>query len=131
VLINDLDLSLEVGGITYLPWVCNGTKGHVEDNAARTVDSLNNMEQITLSQSELRGQQGVKVQVKGRKVPKSKQRYVLTWWYDEGTPRVVSPTSGMALEPGKQAYLALENMPAPFAVEISFDGGSRTVLLVG
>jgi hypothetical protein len=89
------------------------------------------MEQITLSQSELRGQQGVKVQVKGRKVPKSKQRYVLTWWYDEGTPRVVSPTSGMALEPGKQAYLALENMPAPFAVEISFDGGSRTVLLVG
>ena len=124
VLINDLDLSLEVGGTTYLPWVCNGTKGHVEDNAARAVDTLNNMEQITLNQSELRGKQGVKVLVKGREISKGKQRYVLTWWYDEDTPRVGSPASGMALEPGKQAYLALENMPAPFAVEISYDGGA-------
>lgn len=71
VLINDLDLSLEVGGTTYLPWVCNGTKGHVEDNAARAVDTLNNMEQITLNQSELRGKQGVKVLVKGARCPRA------------------------------------------------------------
>lgn len=49
---------------------------------------------------------------------------MLTWWYDEGAPRVVSPASGMALEPGKQAYLALENVPTPFTVEISYDGGA-------
>jgi len=53
-LVNDLNLSLIVGGVDYHPWVCDNSRWGLEKPATRKVDNLNNIEQITLSASTLR-----------------------------------------------------------------------------
>jgi hypothetical protein len=51
-LINDLNLSvLRADGSTFLPWVANPSTASVTQAAVRGIDSLNNMEQVTLSVS--------------------------------------------------------------------------------
>ena len=45
-LINDLDLTVEVGGATVKPWVLD--KEHPEKEAVRDEDNINNIEQVTV-----------------------------------------------------------------------------------
>lgn len=122
-LINNLDLSLTANGTPYLPWVCNPAKGKVDSPATRQVDTLNNVEQITLTADELAGTSSVEVTVKGAEVGTGTQRYVLTWWFDGGSPRVVAPGNGELLVPDELAFLNLENVEAPFRLELSYNGG--------
>lgn len=83
-LVNDLDLRVRVGGKEYLPWVCSAKKNEVELVARRGKDEINNIEQVTLSGSELDGAQGVEVSVDGARVVSGEQEYALTWDYVMG-----------------------------------------------
>lgn len=122
-LVNDLDISVSASGKSYLPWVCNPRKGHVEDNAKRRVDNLNNIEQVTLTSSEIGGLNEVEVTVLGSEVGQGTQDFALTWCYDRKMPRVISPADGMLLTPGGKGSLAVEGIDTPFIVELSYDGG--------
>lgn len=123
-LVNNLDLSLSVGDASFLPWVCNPTKGHVEDLASRGVDTLNNLEQVTLTPAELNGSPSVVVNVVGKEVA-GKQGYVLTWYFDKVEPRVVAPADGMVLVPGQGTLLIVEGIETPAVAELTYDGGEN------
>ena len=123
VLVNDLDLILQGAGKSYQPWVCNPTKGHVADNASRGVDTLNNIEQVTLSADELVGVGEVAVTVRGTIIANGVQGYTLTWWFDEDVLRLVAPANGQLATPESDVLLVVENAHPPYQVELSYDGG--------
>ena len=122
-LVNDLNLSLQIGSTTYYPWVCDHTKGNVEKAAERKVDSINNIEQITLTAAELKGLTSVEVLVNGKVVPKGSQSYIITWYFETDAIRLVSPADGQPTVPGEKAYVAVENIVPPASIELSYDGG--------
>ena len=124
-LVNDLNLSLTVGGVDYHPWVCDHTRWGLEKPAARKEDNLNNIEQITLSASELAGNSSVELTVLPKEiVGDQRQHFALTWFFEFASPRIISPTGGEFLAPGQQAYIAVEGLVAPYELELSCDGGS-------
>ena len=104
VLVNNLDLQLSLAGQDYLPWVCDHRPGHVEENAVRRLDTLNNIEQITLNASELGSASEATLTVKATAIAKGTQPYTLTWWYEDDEPRVLSPAYGQLVEPGGFGY---------------------------
>lgn len=122
-MVNDLDLSVKAGTTNYLPWVCDPTKGHVEDPAQRKVDNLNNLEQVTLNAEELAGQTSITVTVKGTEVDRGHQHFALTWWIEDGVPQVESPAYGQQFAPGEDIYTVLRNVKAPYTIELSYDNG--------
>ena len=109
-MVNDLDLSVKAGATDYLPWVCDPTKGHVENPAQRKVDNLNNLEQVTLNAEELAGQTSITVTVKGTEVDRGHQHFALTWWIEDGVPQVESPAYGQQFAPGEDIYTVLRNV---------------------
>ncbi len=124
VMVNDLDLSLEVGGQMFLPWVCNHTMGHLEDPAIRMRDTLNNIEQVTLNADELVGLKEFTVHVNARAVDKGEQPYSLVWYFDTDQPRVIAPADGMLCVPGGRMYVVPENVASPYTIELSYDEGA-------
>ncbi len=125
VMINDLDLHLKCGSSDFLPWVLDHTKGNVEKEAKRKKDDLNNIEQVTLTASELSGNTDVVLEVKGSTVVDGKQPFAVVWWVDDDTPRIVTPSAGDKLVAGASTMLRIEHMKAPLTVEISYDGGKN------
>lgn len=124
-LVNDLNLSLIVGGVDYHPWVCDNSRWGLEKPATRKEDNLNNIEQITLSASELAGHSTVELTVLPKEIVGGHhQHFALTWFFEFASPRIISPTGGEFLVPGQQAYIAVEGLVAPYALELSCDGGS-------
>ena len=123
VLVNNLDLSLKAGAASYLPWVCNPHRDHLEDPASRGVDALNNMEQVTLNAQELAGVQELTITVAGYRVPTGKQPYALVWYFERDESRLIAPADGQLCTPGATMLVAVENMVAPYVVELSYDGG--------
>jgi len=123
-LVNDLDLVTTVGTTDYLPWVCDTARNGLENNASRSVDHLNNIEQVTLTAEELAGATQVTVTVKGSEIPTQHQDYTLVWYLEEGEPRVVSPANGDLCTPGGDCYLAVENVAIPYTIDLSYDGGT-------
>ncbi len=125
-LVNDLDLRVMAGNTEYAPWVLNPTKGKVADPAERKNDNLNNIEQVTLTQDELGGTTKLHVKVKGTRITDGKQQYVVVWWSEgAGRPRVISPRGGDCLYAGEYSFAALENVEAPYRIEMSYDGGKN------
>ena len=132
VLVNDLDLSLQGAGKSYQPWVCNPTKGHVADNASRGVDTLNNIEQVTLSADELMGVGEVAVTVQGTAIAHGVQGYTLTWWFDEDVLRQTIDNDGHGLyqcvevPSGEHSFTLDEKIPlgaaTPWLIEASIEG---------
>ena len=123
VLVNNLDLSLKAGAASYLPWVCSSHRDHLEDPASRGVDTLNNMEQVTLDARELAGVQELTITVAGARVATGKQPYALVWYFDRDESRLIAPANGQLCTPGATTLVAVENMVAPYVVELSYDGG--------
>lgn len=132
VLVNDLDLILQGAGKSYQPWVCNPTKGHVADNASRGVDTLNNIEQVTLSADELMGVGEVAVTVRGTIIANGVQGYTLTWWFDEGVLLQTIDNDGHGLyqrvevPSGEHSFTLDEKIPlgaaTPWLIEASIEG---------
>ena len=126
VLINDLDLRVTVAGKEFQPWVLKPEKGKVELPAERDNDRLNNVEQVTLTSTELAGATNISITVKGTRVTDGKQSFALVWWADgEPEARIVAPADGDVYTVGENTVGILEAVEAPYVVEVSYDGGKN------
>lgn len=129
ILVNDVDLLIDLEGKAYKPWVCNPTKGHVEDIAARKDDHLNNMEQVTLNAQELGQAKELIAKINGFSVPQGVQKVILTWWFEvDNDIRVISPCGGELYAPGDKpavVFGGFSNLPNTewYTAEMSLDDG--------
>ena len=76
---NDLDLRLNDGGMTTLPWVLNtgASANELSNVAIRAVDNLNNVEQVTIENPET----NYIIEVEASEVV-GNQSYYISWQYD-------------------------------------------------
>jgi len=97
-LVNDLDLEVtNNNGTTFLPYVLDHTPANVTNPAVRKVDTLNNVEQVVLTSSEITQQ--IAITIKGTDVPFGTRKYVLV--YDIVMPEVqmTYPAGGESMVP--------------------------------
>lgn len=80
-LVNDLDLMLTDGGAQqFLPWVLNPAPEQLSELAIRSVDRLNNVEQVTVS-NPMAGT--FTIQVNAFDIPDGVQDFYIVWQWDE------------------------------------------------
>ncbi|UII23563.1 S8 family serine peptidase [Fulvivirga ligni] len=125
-LVNDLDLSLEFGGETWLPWVLNSYPHNdsLALPAKRMEDHLNNMEQITISKPES-GDYSIKV---NSIHALSSQRFHLIYQWDyESSFEWVYPTASDNMPAYDQlSYFRWEStFTDNGTLEISYDNGAN------
>lgn len=124
-LINDLDIELIApDGTSYYPWILNTDPAHVADLATRGIDTLNNIEQITI---DLPTAGDYTVIVSGSNVPYGNQRYFVTFENIIDEIVVTYPFGGESLVPGSMESVQWDTDPAntnTFKVEYSTDGGN-------
>ena len=102
-LVNDLDMALLAPGgtTTYLPWVLNPTPNAItlDAPAIRAIDTLNNMEQVTLINPPSGTYQ---IRVNGTEVPMGPQTfYVVTQLYQDELV-LTYPIGGEGFVPGEK-----------------------------
>jgi PKD repeat protein len=125
-LVNDLDMLLTDPGTTpYQPWILNptATTAALTTTAWRGTDTLNNMEQVTLS-SPAAGT--YEVRVTGTEVPMGPQRYYVIYYMDMPGPEVIYPIGGEGFVPGEQEILRWDapKESGDFLLEYTVDNGS-------
>ena len=129
-LVNDLDIELITpNGSTILPWVLNIDPTHVADNATRDIDTLNNIEQITIDLPEAGD---YTIIVNGTNVPFGNQRYFVTYETIVNEIVVTHPFGGENLIPGNTEYVQWDadpNNTSSFKVEYSLDGGNSWLMI--
>lgn len=129
-LVNDLDIELITPeGSTILPWILNIDPAHVSDLATRGVDTLNNIEQITIDLP-LSGEYSIVVN--GSNVPFGNQRYFVTYETIANEIVVTHPFGGENLVPGNTECVEWDADPTntnSFMVEYSLDGGNSWNLI--
>ncbi len=107
-LVDDLDLYLLTpAGDTLHPWVLDALRPAAE--AIRGRDSLNNIEQVTLSAPAPGTYQLV---VRGRKQPYGKTDFALTWAALQPSVQIVQPVGGDSFDPSVGIPIAWECSPA-------------------
>ncbi len=133
-LVNNLDLRLIApGGTTWLPWVLNPAPNAtaLNTNAIRSVDTLNNVEQVTLTNP---AAGSYTVRVAGTAVPVGPQRYWVVYeWYTE-TITVTYPMGGEGFVPGETELIRWDavGVGGTFTVQYSTNnGGSWTNIATG
>jgi len=124
-LVNDLDLVvLDPNGNPVLPWVLNPTPSEVDQPAQRGVDTLNNIEQVTITQPI----PGVyTIVVSGTMVPTVNQKYYITHEIINNDVTLTYPFGGEHLVPGEVERIRWEASPndtTNFEIEYSIDNGS-------
>ncbi|MEM6966251.1 MAG: S8 family serine peptidase [Bacteroidota bacterium] len=125
-LINDLDLTLTTpGGATYLPWVLNHDTLHVEDLPTRKVDTLNNMEQVTLDNPTAGT---YTITIKGTHIPSGPQDFFITYDFLTNDVLLTYPYGGEGFEPGSTQLLQWDTditNTSDFTIEYSINGGNN------
>ncbi|MEL6986774.1 MAG: T9SS type A sorting domain-containing protein, partial [Bacteroidota bacterium] len=98
-LVNDLDMTVEFGGITTLPLVLDPTPNPVNLNlpAVPGVDHLNNMEEVRISNPSAGN---YTVDVDGFAVPQGPQEYFLVYTFIMDEVKLTYPLGGEGLVPG-------------------------------
>ena len=125
-LVNDLDMTVtDPNGNVYQPWVLNPAPNSttLNQNATRSRDSLNNMEQVTL----LTPTPGTyTITVSGFAVPEGPQDFHVVWELLQEELVVVYPAGGEGLSPGTQETIYWDYYGAPggFSLEYSTNDGS-------
>lgn len=124
-LVNDLDLSVDFGGSTYLPWVLNPAPNgaSLNANALRARDSLNNIEQVTIDYPSA-GTTSIKV--KGNNVPTGgKQRFFIIAFYEADDLSITYPLAGKAVEANATSIIRFDAArDTNYTAELSWDGGA-------
>ncbi|MDA0741895.1 MAG: S8 family serine peptidase [Bacteroidetes bacterium] len=100
-LVNDLDFDLEhvSSGLIYKPWVLNPSPSGTSLNnpATRSVDTLNNIEQVTL-ENPMPGD--YKIRIYGSNIPQGPQKFYLIQYNETEHFSIDFPVSGSAITPG-------------------------------
>ena len=119
-LINDLDLAVEVGGETVLPWILDAK--NPANDAVRGVDTLNNIEQVTVDKPAA-GEVTVKIGGHSKIREGQEQKYVLTWYFDYGKPVLLHPVGGEVFSTEETLMIRANNLSEKVRVELSYDDG--------
>ncbi len=125
-LINDLNFSLKNPGgtVTWLPWVLNSTStGTLNNNAVQAIDSLNNMEQVTLT-NPVAGD--YTVVVNGTSVPMGPQKYYVVYSFIEPEIVVTHPIGGEHFNPSLNEIIRWDapEGTGTFTLEYSTNNGA-------
>lgn len=125
-LVNDLDLTLTTpGGTEYLPWVLNHDTLHVEDLPTRQVDTLNNIEQVTLDNPTAGT---YTITIKGTNIPSGPQDFFITYDFLTTDVLLTYPYGEEGFEPGSTQILQWDTditNTSDFTIEYSVDGGNN------
>ncbi|MFK7809418.1 MAG: S8 family serine peptidase, partial [Saprospiraceae bacterium] len=124
-LINDLDLVLSnSSGTDYLPWVLNHDPAQVANLATRSIDTLNNIEQVTIDNP---AAGSYTISVAGTEVPSGPQEYYVVYEFVTDDVVLTNPMGGEQLSFSDVVAIqwdAETNNTSTFSVEYSTDGGS-------
>ncbi len=125
-LVNDLDVAVVApDAATHLPWLLNPTPDPVllDQPAGNGRDSLNNMEQVSIS-TPLPGV--YTVTVRGFEVPQGPQGYFLVWFVETNEVKLTYPTGGESLVPGETLRFHWDAgvNGSPIDLSYSEDGGA-------
>lgn len=130
-LVNDLDIQLtSPNGTVFQPWVLDPTPNSslLNSNAVRGIDSLNNMEQITIKNPV----SGIyNLLVNGTSVPFGPQDYWLTYEYNYEDITLTYPIGGEGLVPGEFELIRWDapEDSIPFILEYTTDNGQSWVTI--
>lgn len=123
-LINDLDLKLTTpSGSEYLPWVLNHDTTHVTDLATRKLDTLNNIEQVTLDNPTAGT---YTITINGSSIPTGPQEFFIVYDYVSTDVVLTYPYGAEGIEPGSTQMIQWDadvNNTSTFSIEFSDDGG--------
>ena len=129
-LVNDLDLKvISSQGNTYLPWVLNIDPERVADLPTRQIDTLNNIEQVTIDNP---AAGSYTLQIDGRVVPFGPQKYYLTYEFIGAEVVLTFPYGEEKMIPGNAEMLswdAAPNSTGTFTLEYSIDNGANWELI--
>ena len=118
--VNDLDIKVVGAGSTTLPWILNPNSPNAV--ATRGVDTLNNIEQITIDNP---AAGSYKIIVTGTRVPLNSQEFSVV--YDYVAPELILtyPVGGEKFNPDVTEFIRwdYEGVARPFNIEYSNDGG--------
>ncbi|MBL7827663.1 MAG: S8 family serine peptidase, partial [Saprospiraceae bacterium] len=126
-LLNDLDLKVTTpdGATTYLPWKLNPTPNPTALNSAAVQgrDSLNNVEQVTIS---LPAEGAYQIQLIGTDVPFGPQDYHLVWEFVYDSIKLIYPNGGEGFAPGELQRIQWDapGNTVNFQLSYSTDGGT-------
>lgn len=131
-LVNNLDLSV-VGpsGNTYFPWILDPTPSpaNLNANAVQGIDTLNNMEQITIDAP---SSGTYTLQLAGTTVPQGNQTYWIVYEVIEPSITVTYPVSRESMVPGVTETIRWDIFGAQSnttTIEFSTDGGANWTAL--
>jgi hypothetical protein len=129
-LVNDLDLVVKLGDISFTPWVLD--TANKNNSAVRGIDSINNMEQITINNPA----EGYCIfKVSGTSVPFGTQKYVVTYEIIKDHITVTYPNGGETIAPPSSSANSqiirwdAAGVSGNFTAEYSLDGGNNWNLL--
>nr|MBP6687011.1 S8 family serine peptidase [Lacibacter sp.] len=128
-LVNDLDLTVVDGVVTYQPWVLNSTPAGINTNATRGVDNINNIEQVTIDNPGAT----IQLNINGATIPIGVQEYFVTYQFLMNEIILEYPYGGEKVTPGQSEFIrrnATENSVNTFKIELSLDDGLSWSLIV-
>lgn len=125
-LVNDLDFRLtDPNNTVFLPWVLDTAANANSLNlpAVRGRDSLNNMEQVTITNP---SPGTYTVSVEGHLVPTGPQKYYVIYEFVGDDLLLTHPTGGEGWAPGENEIIRWDSYggSGPFALEFSADSGA-------
>ena len=125
-IVNNIDIVLtDPSNNTFLPWVLNPTPNVItlNSNAVRAVDSLNNMEQVTIDNPA----SGIyNLSITGTSVPQGPQQCFIIYEFIFDEIYLTYPNGGEGLVPGETEVIRWDayGSTSTFNVEYSSNGGS-------
>ena len=109
-LVNDLDLKLtDPNAIEWLPWILDPTPANVANNATRGIDTLNNIEQITID-NPIAG--SYDINVFGTSVPTGPQSYYIVYEFIFEELELTYPYGGESIQPNTQELIQWDVEPS-------------------
>ena len=126
-LVNDLNMQvIDPAMVSFNPWVLNPFPNAVtlNDVAIRTVDNLNNMEQVTID-SPLPG--AYSINIDGFSVPEGPQEYFIVYEFDQEKVNLTYPLGGEGFYPGTTERIRWDASEGinDFTLEYSLDNGGN------
>lgn len=125
-LVNNLNMTLtDPSSVAWNPWILDPTPlvASLSAPAVRGVDSLNNMEQVTLN-SPVAGT--YTVTINGYAIPSTGQRYYLVWEFRSQEVTMTYPNGGEGFVPGETEVLRWDGQrdQGAYALDYSTDNGA-------